>query len=72
LIGIKEDKSANGEAVEFLKLKTRNQKVYMKFDNLYLKNKTFINAHLIKKGLVLVDNQREYKHKHKFLNLRKS
>ncbi len=84
LIGIEEDKSANGEAVEFLKLKTRNQKVYMRFDNekydkdnnllcyLYLKNKTFINAHLIKKGLVLVDNQREYKHKHKFLNLRKS
>ncbi len=84
LIGIKEEKSANGEAVEFLKLKTRNQKVYMKFDNekhdksnnllcyLYLKNKTFINAHLIKKGLVIVDNQREYKHKHKFLNLRKS
>ena len=84
LIGIKEDKSGNGEAVEFLKLKTRNQKVYMKFDRekydkdnnllcyLYLRNKTFINAHLIKKGLVLVDNQREYKHKHKFLNLRKS
>ena len=83
LIGIKEDKSGNGEAVEFLKLKTRNQKVYMKFDRekydkdnnllcyLYLRNKTFINAHLIKKGLVLVDNQREYKHKHKFLNLRK-
>jgi DNA modification methylase len=84
LIGIKEDKSGNGEAVEFLKLKTRNQKVYMKFDRekydkdnnllcyLYLRNKTFINAHLIKNGLVLVDNQREYKHKHKFLNLRKS
>ncbi len=83
LIGVKEDKSANGEAVEFLKLKTKNQKVYMKFDKekydkdnnlfcyLYLKNKTFINAHLIKKGLVLVDSQQEYKHKHKFLNLRK-
>jgi modification methylase len=84
LIGVKEDKSANGEAVEFLKLKTKNQKVYMKFDKekydkdnnlfcyLYLKNKTFINAHLIKKGLVLVDSRQEYKHKHKFLNLRKS
>ena len=83
LIGVKKDKSANGEAVEFLKLKTRNQKVYMKFDKekydkdnnllcyLYLRNKTFINAHLIKNGLVLVDDQREYKHKHKFLNLRK-
>jgi len=84
LIGIKEDKSANGEAVEFLRLKTRNQKVYMKFDRekydknnnllcyLYLRNKTFLNAHLIKNGLVLVDSQREYKYKNKFLELRKS
>ena len=84
LIGIKEDKSANEEAVDFLKLKTKNQKVYMKFDTekydkdnnllcyLYLKNKTFINAHLIKNGFVLVDNQKEYKYKNKFLNLRKS
>lgn len=84
LIGIKEDEATNGEAVEFLKLKTKNQKVYMKFDKekydidnnllcyLYLKNKTFINAHLIKKGLVLVDNEREYKCKNKFLKLIKS
>ncbi len=81
LIGIKEDETTNGEAVEFLKLKTKNQKVYMKFDKekydkdnnllcyLYLKNKTFINAHLIKKGLVLVDNESEYKCKNKFLKL---
>jgi len=84
LIGIKEDVTANGEAIEFLKIKTKNQKVYMKFDKikydednnlfcyLYLKNKTFLNAHLIKKGLVFVDEQGEYKHKNKFLNLRKS
>jgi site-specific DNA-methyltransferase (adenine-specific) len=84
LIGVKEDASVNGEAIEFLELKTKNQKVYIRFDNekydednnllcyLYLKNKTFINAHLIKRGLVLVDNKREYKYKNKFLNLRKS
>ena len=84
LIGIKEDVASNGEAIEFLKIKTRNQKVYMKFDKikydednnlfcyLYLKNKTFLNAHLIKRGLALVDVQGEYRHKSKFFNLRKS
>lgn len=84
LIGIKEDITANGEAIEFLKIKTKNQKVYMKFDKikydknnnlfcyLYLKNKTFLNAHLIKRGLAFVDEQGEYKHKNKFLNLKKS
>jgi len=84
LIGIKEDVTTNGEAIEFLKIKTKNQKVYMKFDKikydednnlfcyLYLKNKTFLNAHLIKRGLTFVDEQGQYKHKNKFLNLRKS
>ncbi len=84
LIGIKEDVASNGEAIEFLKIKTKNQKVYMKFDKikydednnllsyLYLKNKTFLNAHLIKKGFALVDMQGEYRHKSKFFNLRKS
>lgn len=84
LIGIRGDAAQNGDAVEFLKIKTKNQKVFMKFDSkkhdrdnnllcyLYLKNKTFLNAHLIKKGLALVDDQIEYKHKNKFLNLRKS
>ncbi|NOY08229.1 MAG: site-specific DNA-methyltransferase [Spirochaetes bacterium] len=84
LIGIKEDVSVNGQAVEFLKIKTKNQKVYMRFDKikydhnknllcyLYLKNKTFLNAHLIKRDLALVDEQGEYKYKSKFLNLGKS
>lgn len=84
LIGIKEDAALNGDAVEFLKIKTKNQKVYMRFDSekhdsennllcyLYLKNKTFLNAHLIRKGLVMVDEQKEYKYKNKFLDLRKS
>ena len=83
LIGIKEDVASNREAIEFLKIKTKNQKVYMKFDKikydednnlfcyLYLKNKTFLNAHLIKRGLASVDVQGEYRHKSKFFNLRK-
>ena len=83
LIGIREDPMLNGDAIEFLKIKTKNQKVYMRFDRekydgdnnlfcyLYLKNKTFLNAHLIKKGFVGVDDQTEYKYKNKFLNLRK-
>ena len=83
LIGIREDPVLNGDAIEFLKIKTKNQKVYMRFDSekhdsdnnlfcyLYLKNKTFLNAHLIKKGLARVDEQTEYKYKNKFLNLRK-
>ena len=37
---------------------------------LYLKNKTFINAHLIKNGLTEVDMESAYKHKNKFLKLR--
>jgi site-specific DNA-methyltransferase (adenine-specific) len=35
---------------------------------LYLKNKTFINAHLIKKGLTTVDESREFKYRKRFLS----
>lgn len=81
LIGIKEKKSVNGKAVVFLENKTKGQKVYLRFDDkikgnkkeipcyLYLKNRTFLNAHLIKNGLVEVDGKLEFKHKKKFLNL---
>jgi len=84
LIGIKQNRSINGDAIEFLKRKTRNQKVFLKFDEvkhdsennlycyLYMKNKTFINAHLIKRGLVFVDESMDYKYKNKFLKLRES
>jgi len=34
---------------------------------LYLQNKTFLNAHLIKKGLADVDTSLDYKFKEKFL-----
>lgn len=82
LIGIKEDVTRNGDAIEFLKKKTRGQRVFLKYDNvthdehnhrlcyMYLKNKTFINSHLIKHGFVNIDTSYEYKDIHKFLALR--
>lgn len=83
LLGVKEKKIVNGEAIEFLKEKTYGEKVFLKFDNqkyddqnhllcyLYLKNKTFINAHLIKTGLVEVDRSVNFKYKEKFLTIGK-
>lgn len=81
LIGIKENPKINGKAVEFLAKKTKGQKVFMKFDlvkydqennlfaYLYLQNKTFINAHLLKEGLALPDLNTKYKYKDKFIKL---
>jgi modification methylase len=83
LIGIKQKESANGEAIRFLIEKTKGQKVFLKFDErkhdeennllcyIYLKNKTFINAHIIKKGLVDVDSLTDFKYKKKFLNMQR-
>ena len=39
---------------------------------LYLRNKTFVNAHLIKRHLVDVDTTYSYKHKSKFLEYRRN
>jgi len=79
LLGIKENPKINGQAIEFLNKKTKNQQVFLRFENnkydesnnllayVYLKNKTFLNAHLIKKRLALVDNRRFFKKKEKFI-----
>jgi len=81
LLGIKEKKIVNGEAMDFLREKVKEEKVFLKFDKnkydekntllcyLYLKNKTFINAHLLKKGLVEVDTTIDFKYKNKFLSI---
>ncbi len=83
LLGVKELPEKNGEAIQFLREKTRGQKVFLRFDNikydeknnllcyLYLRNKTFLNAHLVKNGLVDVDSAFDYKYKSKFLSLQK-
>jgi site-specific DNA-methyltransferase (adenine-specific) len=81
LIGVKGVKNLNGEALGFLKDKLRGEKVFLKFDALkhdekgnllcylYLKNKTFINAHLIKNKLAQVDTSHNFKYKSKFIDL---
>lgn len=81
LLGVKADEKINGKATSFLETKTKGKRVFLKYDNikydkennllcyLYLENKTFLNAHLIKNRLAQVDTELEYKHKQKFLNL---
>jgi site-specific DNA-methyltransferase (adenine-specific) len=83
LLGVRENPRTSNQAIEFLRNKTCGQKVFMKFDSvkhdehnnllcyLYLQNKTFINAHLIKTGLANVDITLDYKQKSKFLGYRK-
>lgn len=82
LLGVKAKTEMNEDAVKFLREKTHGQKVFIRFDNikynknnnllcyLYLWNKTFLNAHLIKYGLVDVDTGIDYKYKSKFLSER--
>lgn len=81
LMGIKEDPAINGKATDFLISKTKGKCVFLKYDTikydkennllcyLYLENKTFLNAHLIKNGLVNVNIDIDFKYKEKFLNL---
>lgn len=81
LIGIKENPLVNGDATTYLIEKTKGNRVFLRYDSLkhdnennllcylYLENKTFINAHLIKKGYALVDNAYEFKYKQKFNEL---
>ncbi len=83
LLGVKEKGDKKLEAVRFLKGKTHGERVFMKFDAvkydrennllcyLYLSNKTFLNAHLIKNGLVDVDTEFNHKYSSKFLANRK-
>ncbi len=82
LIGVKNKEDTLEEAINFLKLKMKNRRVFLKYDilkyddsgnllcYLYLDNKTFINRHLIKSGLVAVDQSFDYRLKAKFLALR--
>lgn len=78
---MKQKPEKNAAAIQFLEEKTRGQKVLVKFDTdkydkennllcyLCLRNKTFINAHLIKNGFVGIDGVFDYKYKSKFLVL---
>ena len=81
LLGVKEDIAKNGKAIRYLNDSIKGKQVFLKYDEvkydkdnnlqcyLYLKNKTFINAHLIKNSFVSPDKKSEYKLKSKFLSL---
>jgi len=78
LIGVKPNKEKKSEALAFLDRKTKRQKVYMKYDSkkyddegnlrcyMYLKNRTFINGHLIRSGYVDFDQSEKANTKFKF------
>jgi modification methylase len=78
LLGIQQKPEINGIANKYLIEKFKGNKVFLKYDvekydsdnnllvYLYLENKTFINAHLLKENLVNVDNTRNYKYKSRF------
>ncbi|MEN6424955.1 MAG: DNA methyltransferase, partial [Phycisphaerales bacterium] len=81
LLGIREDDKTRQQAMRFLEEKTLGQRVTVKFDTvkfdrdnnllcyLYLQNKTFINAHLVRTGLVSIDTEMDYRLKEKFSQL---
>jgi len=78
LLGVADKPSHREQAIAFLLEKLRGQRVFLKFDQekydnagnllsyVYLRNKTFINAHLIRTGFVSVDLERDYKYRHRF------
>ncbi len=81
LLGVQEDPAKYDQAMEFLGDKLKNKQLYLRFDKnfpdretdeaipcyLYLKNQTFINAHLIKAGVAQVDDSLDYSFKNRFL-----
>ena len=81
LLGIKSCSESEIAAQTFLKSKVKNSKVFLRFDQnkydsennllayVYLKNKTFLNVHLLKEGLVEVDLSAEFGLKNKFINI---
>ncbi len=84
LLGIKIRPEQQQDACDFIAEKTRAQSVYLRFDEhkydaqnnllcyLYLKNKTFINARLIKAGCAQVDENTPFRHLEKFKSLEKA
>ncbi|MDR3349414.1 MAG: hypothetical protein LBO03_07405 [Acidaminococcales bacterium] len=81
LIGIKQDVSRLESAIDFLWSKLRGRKVFLKQEDVpykdngtpayvYLDNKTFVNAHLLKHGYAFVDISLPFTHMDKFLKIR--
>ncbi|MCL2488394.1 MAG: thermonuclease family protein [Oscillospiraceae bacterium] len=82
LLGIKQDPVQTQNAYEYLSKIFKGRRVFMRYDSikyddenrllayLYLDNKTFINAHLLKNKYAYVDNTIPFRLSDKFMNLR--
>ncbi len=78
LLGVKEKEGMRDKATDFIQRKVKGHKVYMRYDAtkydgedqilcyLYLENRTFINAHILRAGLAEMDDSFNYKYKNKF------
>jgi site-specific DNA-methyltransferase (adenine-specific) len=83
LIGVKPKFQTKAKAKEFLQKKIGKGQIYLKFDTakydkenhllayVYMKNKTFINAHLIKHAYVELDTEFPFKYRSKFQEMLK-
>ncbi len=83
LLGVKPKKNQDSAARAFLEKKVGKGQIYLRFDAekydsenhllayVYMKNKTFINAHLIKNGLAEIDDDYPTKYLAKFRNFMK-
>jgi site-specific DNA-methyltransferase (adenine-specific) len=81
LLGVKPIKGKTESAMAFLKKKISKGQVYLRFDEVkydsenrllayvHMKNKTFINAHLVKNGFAKIDEEFPFKYRKKFENL---
>jgi site-specific DNA-methyltransferase (adenine-specific) len=80
LLGVKPIDDKEEAAINFIRTITKGKKVFLKFDErkydseniplayLFLKNKTFVNMHLIKNRLAAVDTSLEYRAKKRLLS----
>ena len=78
LLGVEPNPQTAEQACNFIASKTKGHKVFLRFDEvkynaedqlmcyLYLENKTFINAHILKEKLAIPDLVTQYKYRQKF------
>lgn len=83
LIGVKPAARKEHQAMEFLRKKILKGQVYLKYDEMkydeenhllafvFMKNKTFINAHLLKKDFCEIDDSYDFKYRKKFEAIRR-
>ncbi len=78
-LGVKVSKKE--DALRYLRKYILKKDIFLKFDNgsvlnensveayVYLKNKIFVNAYLIRSGIAIADKTKEYKYKTKFTEI---